>query len=121
MNATQPGANSVDAAPEPECPPVGEPTTTTTTTTTPDVTIPVDNGCDPTPTTTDPGHDDPGHDDPGHDDPGHDDDPDHHGPGHDGDDDSDGGVGTGTGGRQRPRRVDTRWFGRTVQPAEHDR
>ncbi|HEX4981992.1 MAG TPA: hypothetical protein VFV63_09855, partial [Ilumatobacteraceae bacterium] len=51
VTATQAGTVSVDAAPEPECPPVDE-TTTTTTTMAPGVTLPVDDGCDPTPTTT---------------------------------------------------------------------
>ncbi|MGD9704431.1 MAG: peptidoglycan-binding protein [Acidimicrobiia bacterium] len=54
VNATDADTVSVDAAPEPECPPVDEPTTTTTTTTTTarGVTVPVDDECDPTPTTT---------------------------------------------------------------------
>jgi Putative peptidoglycan binding domain len=49
VNATQADTVSVDAAPEPECPPVDEPTTTTTATA-PGVTIPVDDECDPTTT-----------------------------------------------------------------------
>ncbi len=52
VNAIQADTFSVDAAPVPECPPVDQPTTTTTTTTAPGVTIPVDDECDPTPTTT---------------------------------------------------------------------
>jgi hypothetical protein len=54
VNATQADTVYIDAAPEPECPPVDEPTTTTTTTTASGVTIPVDDECDPTPDTTTP-------------------------------------------------------------------
>ena len=108
VNATQADTVSVAAAPEPECPPVGEPTTTTTTTA-PAVTIPVDDECDPTPDTTTPDTTTPDTTT-----------PDTTTPDDDGDDHSDGGVGAGTDRRWQSGRVDTRWSGRTFQPAGHD-